>query len=364
MGSVKAFVTQHNPDVICFAMQEVANGPRFAQTLATEFAANYDLLESDGLKGMTKPLERKFCYTFVVLLIRSNERWAVTSHDSKSHANFKKRQLKPTKGGAIAQMEYHGLKISFAGTHLDSGSTANRMTHVNGIENAMHHGITPPKLSWFMGDLNYRLRRLPFPATIGEVVDMILSPAGRRQLYKLDSFNPADFPGFTFPDPEYANGDLIFPTYKRVYKPHGNANPCSKMHRYINGRGVNDILTRTECALCYSLSKSVIKKKFRKKKIRLADQIVGDLDKQMKGSSKRTAHVPGQRSVQFGGLTLGMDEHDEVEAYELGWLDRIGYKPGVNIHVNVQAYRDVPEVTLADHTPVFMVADVVWPDPK
>jgi len=381
--TVTGVMNSYSPlDIIVFAMQEVGNGPRFAQTLSQAFP-NFHQVVATGLEGMTKPPKK--CYTFIVVMVRDQTK--VTDSDSQLARSFGRSakmlgaRKKPTKGGAVARMVYDGLNMSFTSSHLDAGSTSKRLTHVAGITNAMKHGGGDPDLGFFMGDLNYRLRSLPFAARIQDIVKMLLDDVGRRKLYQLDSFKSSDFPNWSFPDPEYANGNLIMPTYKRVYKPHGYENPCLKMLRLWAGRGANNPLTRLNCALCYSLIKTKQKRKGRSDRVRSNTELQTDLAQGNIALSKKGKVSAGKLSfLKPGGVLANSVPTDlseqaaqlyfpddgfllttgaQTEAYELGWLDRIGYKnPGAT--VTVRAYRDLPEVVLSDHTPLFMVADAAW----
>jgi hypothetical protein len=320
------------------------------------------------------------CYTFAMAFIKASDYAGVISTGQRVR-NFT-GMTKPTKGAAVLRIVYHDLKISLAGAHLDAGSTAERTTHVNGITNGMYHDQTAPDLSFFLGDLNYRLRRPSDVLTRGELVEMILSPDGRKQLYQLDSFKAADFPGWVFPDPRYLYpyGPLIYPTYKRNYSKRGGENPCVLMLRAINAGGTCNGRSAGEwCALCYKLSS----KQHRKKKwlgLKKSKTVEQQMAKSVKVKKKwkpgkkffgkvpsRYVSVPENRTFKHGPRGLYEDElqADDMElSYELGWLDRIGYKinptNNIGVRVEVREYEDLPRITLSDHAPVFMVLDASW----
>ena len=136
------------------------------------------------------------------------------------------------------------------------------------------------------------------------------------------------------------------------------------MYRFLDAFGADDERTLIECAKCYALSKTV-KKKRMKKIARTQDEFRDDLTKDMKVSSKgRLVSTPGTLTLFKDQQPYYVFDFDKVDAYELGWLDRIGYKAGRNVIVNVVRYTDIATVTLADHVPMYMVCDVRWPAPR
>jgi len=366
-------IAQTKPDVVCFAMQELSSGAKFVTALTTKLGSDYVVVADGGMRGRTKG---PVCYTYIVVLVKLAELQWVGEADTENVCNFagKKKwkvfDKKPTKGAAIVRMQYGGLLMAFGGSHLDASSTKERLTHVNSITNSMKQGGDDPALAFFMGDLNYRLRRPNDNMALKTFVDLILDPAKRWHLYGLDSFQKQDFTGWTFPIPryQYPDGPLIFPTYKREYKKRGGQNPCVQMLMAMQqggsyrGRSAEEL-----CALCYKLAK----KQKRKKKwlgLKKSKSIDDQMGKDTKVSKKgRKVAVPEDRYFHgdpFHPLTYGtgqwLEKDDMVDAYEMGWLDRIGYKKDESILLDVQEYQDLPWVTLSDHAPVYMVAEVTW----
>jgi endonuclease/exonuclease/phosphatase family metal-dependent hydrolase len=366
MGKVVDYVKKAAPhaDVIAFGMQELGKTTKFRQLLASSFQG-YTNIGDTSLYGMTKI--PKLCSTSMFVLAKNTwvqNGWIVGQDQIKAR-NFKLLK-KPTKGGGVVlcQMKLGRgelVPVAFISCHLDASGVNERVAHVKQIMGATSiNDLTTAKQFFLMGDLNYRLASTHM--TYEEIAAKILSATGRAELAERDSFKLSDFPNFTFPPIHIGHGyqdtSWSYPTYKRSYKkscklsvtgdgkyedcaPYEyNKNPCIVLDSLIKGMTLpaNRLMVEM-CIRCYF--EKAIKKMEKKEK--------GSFDKTGLAKPSKKGDVQLVHKTQLGAKTL--TRYENVKPFELGWLDRIGYRQFFTTVRNFKVSA-IPEVFLSDHMPV------------
>lgn len=265
--------------------------------------------------------------------------------ESRTDIKSWKKNLLPAgeygKGGSVVVLTVKREKntgasfytaIALISSHLDSKSAPKRSQQIQDLETAANNAAGGQfDLGFFFGDLNYRLK-------VGGVVPAnqvtptefaTIIRERRQQLYLRDGLDIAmgagtDFQGWTFPRPVSGNRDsnvLILPTYKREYKGNGG-----QRARAVAAQMARNPPPLTAIEKCYEFSVH-------------KNPIIG-------------------WSRPFAG-NVKECEAPRAGHYDIGWLDRIGYKvQAPTIHVTRFYSGALPDVVLSDHTCVYSVFDV------
>ena len=229
-------------------------------------------------------------------------------------------------GGAVAIVDFTPnllvpatfWRIAICSAHLDSKDALSRQNQILEILNCATNSCGGGRtwdLGFFMGDLNYRLTQggvIGVGTTKAQLVTRFQT--NLAGLFAQDGLNNSgDFANWTFPDP--CNGapgqPLYLPTYKRLYKGAEGITAAGQAGNLPNGTSVED---------CF--------------------------------------HIPVEKHTNV--VKLG----ERAGQYDLGWLDRIGYRNrsmGVNLnvaHVRSGSLGTHADGVLSDHTPVYSVFDV------
>jgi len=377
MDVVKNAVMNAQPtaDVIAFGMQELGKAGKFRDKLTTAFPG-YVNVGDTSLYGMTKP--PKLCSTSMFVIAKANAiaQNKVVAQDQIDARNFS-RLKKPTKGGGIVVCMLKPLTnaaafpVAFISCHLDASGVSERVGHVNQILGATSIHDSPRKKGFFlMGDLNYRLGSTYL--TYEQIASQILTPDGRAQLALRDSFKPTDFPNFTFPPilRSQRQGEVTWslPTYKRSYKKtcklsvaaiqsqgYPNVpeytysqNPCMTLDQ-LGALTLPNRFNIELCIRCYF--EKAIKKANEKKKKTGGFQKTGLVAPSKKGQVTVTTKTPVVDD-------LVITQYETVAPYELGWLDRIGYRVQNGATINNFKVSAIPNVFLSDHMPVLATCDL------
>jgi endonuclease/exonuclease/phosphatase family metal-dependent hydrolase len=210
------------------------------------------------------------------------------------------------KGGAVAMVHYtprsggKPWRIAIFTAHLDSKKTETRQGQITTLLNLVQD--VNYDVAFLMGDLNYRVNsNTLMPISAASMADLI--GYQRLTLYAQDSFNVNDFGGgWTFPDPcdGAPNRPLYLPTYKRHYK--GEKGNAAR-------NAVGQLPAPDAVRACFNI----------------------DSDKK--------------------GM---VEESGRAGQFDLGWLDRIGYKVNNrSLIVNQVKCGSCADLVLSDHTPVY-----------
>jgi endonuclease/exonuclease/phosphatase family metal-dependent hydrolase len=346
------------PDILVIALQEAdcyfsLRRLFVTHKIAEKFSADYQLLSAPSFMGTTKPPTK--CYIHLGVLVRKRflvfrdpnrkDTWNPL-RDANSQAidqgsgEYRDGKFPKCKGGAFARVNYADKNLGFIGAHLDgpvkatacnrqiqallrsiTNSTATNAVGLNADLNQQFDAL------FFMGDLNYRLSTGAGKPTVNEMVSAIGQTQTRKNLWAYDTLNGTQIPpashsplvtayGFTFP-----HFDSL-PTYKRSYKDRTSDNPCLRLSpRMLASAG------------------------------ELTTPGVRDhLQIQSNQSMLQACYFQGQ---------IGSDSAHSVKRqgyYELGWLDRIGFriKPGTTVVVNSIQFKALDAIVLSDHTPIMM----------
>jgi endonuclease/exonuclease/phosphatase family metal-dependent hydrolase len=345
------------PDVLVIALQEAdcyfsARRLFVTHKIAEKFSADYQLLSAPSFMGTTKPPTK--CYIHLGVLVRKTfqifrdpkREMTWNPLHANSHAidqgsgEYRDGKFPKCKGGAFARVSYGGKKLGFIGAHLDgpvkaaacnrqiqallrsiTNSTATNAVGLSADLNQQFDAL------FFMGDLNYRLSTGANKPTVNEMVSAIGQTQTRRSLWAYDTLNgphilqTSHSPlvtayGFTFPRFD------ILPTYKRYYKDRTSDNPCLRLSpRMLASSG--DLTTPG-----------------------VRDQ----LQIQANQGMLQACYFQGQ---------VGSDSAHSAKRqgyYELGWLDRIGFriKQGTTVVANSTKFKSLDDIVLSDHTPIMM----------
>lgn len=317
------------PDLLFLGFQEVDTKnfgefphERLAKAKGGRLGAAYTLPQGGTVssQGMTKGTIN---HQALGMLVKNGA--AVTEIESGQYSH------RGGKGGLFLTFKYEGHAFAVISAHLESKGAQHQNKEIDELMTKVATRGKTVSLKRFhtvfiMGDLNYRIAgdQATAPSTArvadaasglqvhayagaNEVIprtmlgeDMaatILSAQGRRNLLRYDQLKDSALVkkfGFQFPVPSLANGDPSYPTYKREYK----VKPA--VPNFINTRSI-------------------------------------------------------QRAMAAYCLPQGQDMETSAErghAYEIGWLDRIGYiAQAAPASVTVQ---DCEAVNLSDHSPVMM----------
>lgn len=368
LGIIKTKIATYDPDIIVLAVQEAKshsdegslpkrlfkklNGVTYKDNQTTytdeekrKIIYHHHSNLRNKKSGMTK---FKWNYHQISVLYKSS-----VNIDHQSTRNF--QSSGGGKGSTGVYCKINGKHCAFMGAHLDShdgtydpdldngqddngvdlpkGGYKEHTNKINSLSEVFASlstatTVTTPRRTWIspsdlhtsflMGDLNFRLQ-LHDPKTdasnktvaeMGTLIADTTLNGGRDTLWQLDSFNKIFFDsidqdsilrGYNFPKPS----PLYLPTYKRAFK------------------------TQTD-----------------KEKIAIL--------------AAATAPTAAQiKPVYFKGKA-GTDKPLSARAgyYELGWLDRIGYKCAPSANIRNVAQFSFDEIDLADHVPVGMTCEI------
>ena len=347
------------PDLIITAQQE-AIGPFIEDVPLT----GYGKVTSSDIKGKTKGT----CHTHLGVMVKNPMTVNTTPSNVKFYAyeggygkglktvgtNLSTGGLN-VKGGAMAELTIGGKTIGICSAHLDAdggspktkqidrtlaslflGRKINSSEHANaptiaaGLMNA-RNALPRYDAVFYLGDLNYRIGTVTEPTN--DVVTQ-LSAANIKtiltggnvsgiDLARLKSFdlNPhsslATTYGFTLP--HYDTRD--FPTYKLNYKADD---------------GNNGTLTNGKADVQSSLDK---------------------IFRFVRGGTRPRQALPGDFDKVYLNHLGNKIWNTKRGVYDMGWLDRVGYKTRTGTTVTVSEYGPIPFV-LSDHLPVLMKVDL------
>lgn len=329
-SAVNAESPLDRPDVIAIGVQEgvPSHGritalfgrhsapPQWISDHVAALLRDYDAVGSHHLAGTTKgPLN----YQQLGLLVRRG----VDISDLEFgdyRASFS------GKGGVVCTFTLAGKRIGIMSAHLDSSSAALRKSNLIGLlqkagsllrgdrkrnffQSRRNASAWPDDFDvlFLMGDLNYRLKPPGRPESANTLAAMIATDP--KRLWELDTLNAAltrepIWLGFQFPAPM----PLFFPTYKREYRTRGPYNPS----------------------------------------LLFAQQ------ERKTPAAARAAYFSHINPATFD-QPLDIAKRGE---YDLGWLDRVGWRASSNGSVSCAAFVDFSTLVLSDHTPVLMKVDV------
>jgi endonuclease/exonuclease/phosphatase family metal-dependent hydrolase len=335
------------PDIIVVGLQEADVNSSFQRQFVSERLAksnrlgpNYEHIASAYTIGITKGKKN---YLQLGVLFNRNSNYTIRNRRNGSYRDPERLGLEG-KGGVFVDFLCtqtnqlnNQFRLGFINAHLNSRSNnrrnreiteilreftnASNQAQANTINNRLNNNFD---VVFFMGDLNYRLQsnqQVNQQTTVNLMSNLISNQLGRNILGQLDTLPNSDLVnpyGFTFPQAHH-----LLPTYKKYYQDRTANNPCNLL--VTQGNQVNNIEG------CY-----------------------------------------------FHGLqsTNTVPYNQQRMAFEIGWLDRIGYKIGNRrtqpnagnlpmAQVLAQGGGAMPRlesrdnVILSDHTPVILKVDVM-----
>ena len=256
------------------------------------------------------------------------------------------------KGACIVLIDFAESRLAFVTCHLGTkakerdGEVKSIITKIAAMnKNAVNHGAPNRGINgiFLMGDLNYRLnlprhtdhiqvtkRKLKVgpkktkdkeveaaDASKEQLVNMLAHPIARFSLTQFDTLQDSGLVkslGFNFPIPKRTDGSIAFPTYKRKVGD-GPGNPGYKL-----GGAHTEMTLKKLLWECYFSG----------------DKYDILIDKKQRG------------------------------AFDIGWLDRIGFYNGPDYPHCVMSMPEVyemPKVWSSDHSPVYMKCYVMIQKP-
>ncbi len=321
-NEVNALPVAQKPDFIVIALQEAVNiwkGDFVSQRLAKtkRLGNDYTHLASSWVMGITKGTKN---YLQVGVLAKNGA--VVTNNSTNSY-----REGMEGKGGAYVKFRSGNRSLGFIGAHLDSRNNTHRNSQIKGLlakitgndpatvtdQNLIHALVNQFDVLFFMGDLNYRLTaggQINQGITVEQIVKKIATPAGRVQLWAQDTLPNSPLVatyGFNFPALDH-----LLPTYKREYT---DKVPCTTLSTLLGAQPIN-----------------------------LGPSQQGFIE---------GCYFKGIRSDVAVPYNVGR------QAFDVGWLDRIGYRDNGNHVQNAPTFHSYDNLVLSDHTPLLMKVTVV-----
>lgn len=324
------------PDIIVVALQEAKplNNQFVSERLALTPALGgvYTHVAEHYMNGMTKG---KINYIHMGVIAHNNNVNYV-----QNITTGKYKDGLEGKGGVYITLTYNNppapaKRFCFIGAHLDSKDATKRdrqirellrtvtNSNANATDTAIAQALTANfHAVFFMGDLNYRLTSgggIPVGTQVQTMVNLISTSVGRTQLWRQDTLNgealsvAVDLRSILVSkfDFNFPRMDHLLPTYKREYQ---NQTPCQALAAQVTPGNAGNLTAPAQALLqqCYFNNQ---------------------------------------------GLTQQAIYNAHRKAFDLGWLDRIGYKAALG---NVQApvVKTYDNLTLSDHTPVLMQVTV------
>lgn len=351
-----AINTPNAPDLIIIGLQEADITSTFNREFVSDRLAkakrlgnNYRQISSAYTVGFTKG-KKNYLQIGVLCRNNPNNQINITNIETGSYKDGTEG-----KGGAFVKFNYtdnnnnNPVSLGFINAHLDSKNATKRESQIrklliaitglapNATVTQINNALTQNfDAVFFMGDLNYRLKTfhdleqdlvfqtvknvgqikngIHFTALdslgqntrVNTMVPWIDKPNLRSELANLDSLytsslvdpNNQNGYGFTFPDAGH-----LLPTYKRYYRDKTANNPCRLL-----------------------------------------------------ANNPTAANIQG---CYFNGLQASnlVPYNQNRQAFEIGWLDRIGYKARAQVQpILGQALllESKNNIVLSDHTPVFL----------
>ncbi len=245
------------PDVICLGLQETSpyeGGGFLGQKLASwpllgkmagggvqhaevpvrtgqqPLTDMYELLGTAQVDGFTKPgqfFSNKPCSQVIQILARQSARAFITNVNFIAEQQAvkgirKKIGFTSEKGYVIADLTFHGNRVAFVSTHLNSNSDEKRQTECEVIRQHLASlAMTGGGFSavFVMGDLNYRISRAGGTSGSDQtyLINQLATRSGRATAYGCDTFSPNG--GVSVLRCEWPrHNEDCFPTYKRTRK--------------------------------------------------------------------------------------------------------------------------------------------------
>ncbi|MCU0567016.1 MAG: hypothetical protein MUF49_10510 [Oculatellaceae cyanobacterium Prado106] len=347
------------PDILVIALQEAdcyfsARRLFVTHKIAEQFPADYQLLSAPSFMGTTKPPTK--CYIHLGVLVRKN---FVISRDpnrsttwnplgasanlqvfDQGSGEYRDGKFPKCKGGAFARVMFQGKKIGFIGAHLDgpvkAANTDRQITKllqsITGSTATTPAGINTDITNqfdalFFMGDLNYRLMGIATKPTVNDMVAAVGQTASRRALWDYDTLNGTQLLAsshsplvtayqFTFPRFD------VLPTYKRAYQDRTLDNACLRLSSRMLGSAGELLTPGVRTPEQIAANRAMLEGCYYRGKVGSNSAL----------STKRTGY------------------------YELGWLDRVGYriKAGTTVTPGSVQFKTLDSIVLSDHTPVVM----------
>jgi hypothetical protein len=308
------------------------------------------------IKGTTKPPEP--CCQHIGIMRRANSPWSVRNIVGKD----KRKEKVPLVGGLLGGVglgsekgavalvvdiedpsSHECIRLVFVSTHLDAGKGQKKeleeylawsdtlATKGGSINRSVGSPIPANQVSnigFIMGDLNFRLIEpqtqapdLPDQNSDDAFwADVLLNPAKRGRLFQdYDGLQRNAYGQLRFPvpaenyDSPAGQHPVCFPTYQRFYD---DSQQAATYVANIKGKGAGD-----------------------------------------PGAIVAIKHLFVEHWNKDGGIKPLWNE--DREAWDMGWLDRIGYvirEPSNSKKITCQAVScwDCFEMVQSDHTPVFM----------
>jgi hypothetical protein len=352
------------PDILVIALQEAdcylsARRLFVSHKIAEQFSNDYQMLSAPSFMGTTKPPTK--CYIHLGVLVKKNlvisrdpNRTAVFSPlvqaansmsiVDQGSGEYRDGKFPKCKGGAFARVFFRGKKIGFIGAHLDGpvkekatdrqiqkllqSITASTAADAVGLNADLTNQFDA---LFFMGDLNYRLMAIANKGTVNDMVAAVGRTATRKALWDYDTLNGTQLLasshsplvktyGFTFP-----KFDML-PTYKRAYKDRTSDNSC----------------------------------------LRLSSRMAGSQGELLEPGRNTPNQIDSHRSMLQGCYYQGKVGSDSALSdkrqgyYELGWLDRLGYriKTGTTVIPGSVESKALDNIVLSDHTPILMKIEI------
>lgn len=349
VNDVKKLLPRDQPDLIVIGLQEATknsliNGKFVSERLAKHkrLGTQYDHVNSISIKGVTKG---HLNYIQMGIL---QKKYSGDNPNQGRIYSIQEGSYKDSiggKGGVFVKLVYSDntlnidpqtiadlnnceLSLCFINAHLDSNNNQKRDQEITELLRKctnLDSGTDAAKIRqsldnqfnsvFFMGDLNYRLAEgtgiSHQTTTVGKMVSLIETEQGRKTLVTLDTFCNSSLVdekqyGFTFPSVAH-----LLPTYKRNYKDRTANNPCLQLANKFAENQQNQQNLRDLIRDCY---------------------------------------FPGQQDSEL------VKYNSKRDAFDLGWLDRIGYRN--NVPLTVLEFIVKNDIVLSDHTPVILKVQV------
>jgi endonuclease/exonuclease/phosphatase family metal-dependent hydrolase len=349
LQSLGAEVNSEQPDIIAIGLQEVTPGSYddakmfMAEALHARGGINpadgdavYNHYECGSIKGVTKPGFGKregYNYQQMGILVKSSE--VANGNFADLECGTSTKGLGSEKGAVMATFTYCEKRIGIVSTHASAESVAkvddslrSALAHLDGTRLKDWASVSKQlgedyDLSFIMGDLNCRItpkkddKELNAKTTKDTMAAQLLSHEGRKALIALDPLKTTSICkdcGFIFPDPTDEDGNVAFPTYKRLYdkktrSPVDESNPVYKFH--VGHRN-------------------------------LAQVVEADRQKAL------------QRLTEYlkAGYFVADLWNAERECFDMGWLDRVGFlhgKKATDFELRCDSFTDRPTFCVGDH---------------
>jgi endonuclease/exonuclease/phosphatase family metal-dependent hydrolase len=352
------------PDLIVIALQEAMGKDSVAQRLG-QLLTNYEI-KKDAIQDAIGATKSTFNYQQLAVLCRRSIPIGDIKGGNATNVEGK--------GGCYVSFNYpignnqsiKYVKLGFIGAHLDSKKEDARNRQIDGLLRSINPApyknekeITEEFFMsdfdgvFFMGDLNYRLIeedeiKKDAAKNPDYFIPRMMTPSGLRELLTMDSIRKSPLierHKFIFPDPEIP----FLPTYKRNYEEKEN-NPCSLLARAIP---------------LYKEHGYELHEKH--------NGPIVDENEKHKVDEKINSNISDLMQKCYFSKPNKLYSSDR-QAYDLGWLDRVGYKlskpfqasalqqeiyGGRIKQIDVREFKSYDGIVLSDHTPILMKVEAI-----